>query len=219
VEPGRRRVSEKQEIRKPGVFFETQRGVLPTNVPSVFLEDGMFWQIASTAFGITAALIIAGGWVFLQYRRDQLHYKVVTLALDRGLQALPGSVPAWIRSLRQGILILLLGVGLLGAGIVFYAAAGWVDEMPANPRVEVPPTPAGAPTTAGASMPPHPAPPPPNLPRWERMERLKLIGLVAMCTGGILILLGIARIAFARIERRYLPEPGATPNIPASEHQ
>ena len=166
----------------------------------------MFWQIAGTAFGITAGLIIAGGWVFLQYRRDQMHYKVITLALDRGLQTLPGSVPSWVRSLRQGILILLLGVGVLAAGILFRVEAGNVAEMPANPHMEVPPA---APATQSGTMaatPPHPAPPPANLPRWERMEQLKLIGLVNMCSGGILMLLGIARISFARIERRYLSD-------------
>jgi hypothetical protein len=166
----------------------------------------MFWQIAGTAFGIAAALIIAGGWVFLQYRRDQMHYKVITLALDRGLQTLPGSVPSWVRSLRQGVLILLLGVGVLAAGILFHVEAGYVDEMPVNPRVEVPPTAPATPPGTLAALPPRPAPPPANMPRWERMEQLKLIGLVNMCSGGILILLGIARTSFARIERRYLTD-------------
>jgi hypothetical protein len=175
----------------------------------------MFWQIAGTAFGISAALIIAGGWVFLQYRRDQMHYKVITLALDRGLQTLPGSVPSWVRSLRQGILILLLGVGVLAAGVLFRVEAGNVAEMPASPRVEIPPT-APAPQPGTMAAPPRPAPPPANLPRWERMEQLKLIGLVNMCSGGILILLGIARISFARIERRYLSDTAAAVKHPGA---
>ena len=205
-----RRVSEKPKIRLSGYFLETHKGVHRTNVLNVFLEVGMFWQIASTAFGVAAAFIIAGGWVFLQYRRDQLHYKVVTLALDRGLQALPGSLPPWMRSLRQGILILLLGVGVMASGILFREEARVVSDIPANAQVEVPPPPPGYPSVVAATTPPHPVPPS-NLPRWERIERLNLIGLVAICTGGILILLGIARVSFARIERRYLNETAATP--------
>ena len=56
-----------------------------------------------------------------------------------------------------------------------------------------------------------PPPPPPGAgpgdgPRQERMERLRLIGMINMCAGGVLILLGMARMGFARLEKRYIED-------------
>ena len=43
--------------------------------------------------------------------------------------------------------------------------------------------------------------------RWHRIQTQRTIGLVAICAGSILTLLGLVRIAFARMERRYSTEP------------
>jgi len=173
----------------------------------------MFWQIFGTALGITMGLIIAGGWIFLQYRRDQMHYKLLTVALDRGLPALPGRVPAWIRSMWQGVLIMLLGVGVLAAGVLLQAESGSVGRSPVLADHSPPPVvrPPATGRAEGVVQPPPPPAPPgnppgPDMPRLERMERLRLIGLINMCAGGVLILLGIARMGFARLERRYIDE-------------
>jgi len=166
----------------------------------------MFWQAAGTAFGITAALVFGGGWILLQYKRDQMHYKLAGMALERGLQAMPGSMPGWLRSLRHGILLLLVGVGVLGSGIVFHMRAGGVDDVPASAAVDV----ARPALNTDAVAHPAPPPPPPGMPRWERVQQLKLIGLINGCAGGILILVGVARISFARIERQFAsPAPAA----------
>jgi len=46
----------------------------------------------------------------------------------------------------------------------------------------------------------------PAMERWHRVESQKLAGIVAMSTGAILALLGLVRIAFARMERKYAAE-------------
>jgi hypothetical protein len=45
--------------------------------------------------------------------------------------------------------------------------------------------------------------------RWHRVESQKLIGLVAICSGAILATLGLVRIAFSRLERKYTEANGA----------
>jgi hypothetical protein len=49
----------------------------------------------------------------------------------------------------------------------------------------------------------------PAMDRWHRVESQKLIGLVAICSGAILAMLGLVRIAFSRLERKYTEANGS----------
>ncbi|HVS70635.1 MAG TPA: hypothetical protein VHQ47_05205 [Phycisphaerae bacterium] len=88
------------------------------------------WDIAAGAFGIAAAIIIAGGAILLRFQRDRYQFRLLHAALDKGITTLPGSIPPWLLSLRQGVLTLVLGIGLVGAGIGLHAAARHISEAP-----------------------------------------------------------------------------------------
>jgi ferric-dicitrate binding protein FerR (iron transport regulator) len=54
----------------------------------------------------------------------------------------------------------------------------------------------------------------PAMERWHRVQTQKLMGLLAICAGTILALLGLVRISFSRMERQYTTETG---NLPRSQ--
>jgi hypothetical protein len=179
------------------------------------------WDIAAGAFGITSAIVLAGGIILLRYQRDRYQFQLLHAALDKGITSLPNSVPAWLLSLRQGVLTLVLGLGLVGSGAALHFAARHILEIPASatmpdraprpprngppdahfPGPPGPPAPPGAP--GGPQDPDRPPPPSPEMQRWHRIETQRLTGLIALCCGIILALLGLVRIAFARTERKY----------------
>ncbi|HVX84352.1 MAG TPA: hypothetical protein VH253_06005 [Phycisphaerae bacterium] len=197
------------------------------------------WDIAAGAFGIVAAVVIAGGAIVLRYQRDRYQFQLLHAALDKGITTLPGSIPPWLLSLRQGVLTLVLGVGLVGAGAALHVAARHIPEAPQPATRGAPPGGlTGGPGGGGAALeggpgdfrprPPRPGdaegfppppngrlggenPPPPQNPprpdpateRWHRIQTQQLAGVVSVCAGTILALLGVVRIAFARSERRY----------------
>ncbi len=195
----------------------------------------MPWEIAIAAFGITAAILLIGGAILLRYQRDRQHFLLMKAALDKGINSFPGMVPGWLISLRIGALCLILGLGLMGGGIAFYNAASFIDEPPVQSAVSAPPGYRSAGDTSDAPPPPPPPrgnpgsrpddgrPPPPGPPpprpgsqspameRWHLIQTQHTIGLIAICVGAILALLGLVRIAFARIERRYTSDPIPAP--------
>jgi hypothetical protein len=60
--------------------------------------------------------------------------------------------------------------------------------------------------------PPRPPGPNPVLERWHRIQNYRTAGLITGCAGAILAALGIVRIFFARLERKYAsPEPASPP--------
>src|SRR5665213_2284921 len=65
-------------------------------------------------------------------------------ALERGVTSLPGGPPLWLISLRQGVMMLVLGAGLVLAGGGIHHVARGV-EMPAvfarAPGLDAPPAP------------------------------------------------------------------------------
>jgi hypothetical protein len=132
-------------------------------------------------------------------------------ALEKGMTEFPERIPYWLLSLRQGAAILTLGIGLLLVGGIAYSLVQGVE----SPDVSIAQSIASvgdkeAPPRGpeGKSIPPRverPRPPPPNpaLERWHRAENQRNVGLAAMGCGFVLALLGIVRIGFARLERKY----------------
>jgi hypothetical protein len=75
-------------------------------------------------FGAAAAIVLIGGGVLLRWQRNRLQFNLMQSAIERGVTApLPGAAPLWLLSLRQGVSILMLGMGLLIAGYVAWSAA------------------------------------------------------------------------------------------------
>lgn len=163
-------------------------------------------------FGGVAALLLVGGGVLLRSQRERLRFELAKTALDKGVAPpVAAGLPAWLTSLRRAAVILAVGVGLLVAGGRVVRLAKQVPLPPADAlAADVPPAPP-APPAAGVRPTPPPPPPRPNpaVERWHFAQDEQAIGLAASAGGGILVLLGLARAAFAVVERRYEPAAAA----------
>jgi hypothetical protein len=226
----------------------------------------MPWDTAIAAFAITAAILLVGGAILLRYQRDRYHFLLMQAALTHGITSFPGTPPGWLVSLRVGVMALVLGLGLMGAGAALHRSAEHVEAIPANVRAGMnpgpgmngpgnpergvpagmmdpngpPPGPNGPPFRGGPNGPgpngpgpngpgpngpgqglngppngpnnpnfnalPRPAPNP-ALERWHRVQNYRTTGLLTGCAGAILAALGVVRIFFSRLERRYDTEP------------
>jgi hypothetical protein len=197
------------------------------------MPPGMIWEILIGSFGVAGAILLVGGTIYLRIQRDKQQYQLMQTALDKGITTMPGMIPGWLISLRQGMLALVLGLGVACSGIALVAMASSIDQIPAGAFAgppgpdgrdgQSPPAPPGQPfPDAGPGMdgqsrlnPPGPDRRPPQNPameRWHRVQTQKLTGLVAICSGAILAMLGLVRIAFSRMERQYTSE---TPTAPS----
>jgi hypothetical protein len=177
-------------------------------------------HIFAASFGVAAAVLAVGGLILVRLRRDRYHFDLMRTALEQGLSAIPSSVPFWLASLRQGVMILTLGLALLAVGGVGYSLSSNV-QAPDWPTIE------RASSSLPASLPeasvkpgrdsPHGPPfrevrPPPNpaKERWDRAQRQESVSLIVLACGAILMPLGLVRIGFARVERRYSVDSGTT---------
>jgi hypothetical protein len=165
------------------------------------------------SFAIAAAILLVGGWVLLQWQRNRQQFSLMQQAIERGVRILPQGPPFWLLSLRQGLMILTLGIGLLIVGGIAWALGSGVrmPEDSTQPAVKTA-VDAGTPATGPASLretwPRLFPPPPPNpaLEQWHAAQRQQAAGQVAMGCGLILLLLGIVRVSFSRTERRHTPD-------------
>ena len=169
------------------------------------------WHVLVSSFGIAAAILVFGGYILLQWQRNRHRYQLMQSALEKGITEFPERISYWLLSLRQGAAILALGIGLLVVGGVAYSLV-WGIESPDVSIAqsialvgdkEAPPR-----GSEEKFIPPRvdrPKPPPPNpaLERWHRAENQRTVGLATMGCGFVLALLGIVRIGFARLERKY----------------
>lgn len=80
-------------------------------------------------FGAAAAIVLIGGAVLLRWQRNRLQFGLMQAAIEHGVAPLAGGPPLWLVSLRQGVMILVLGIGLVIAGWFACSAADRV-EMP-----------------------------------------------------------------------------------------
>ncbi len=176
------------------------------------------WDAMAGGFGVTAALLLVGGAVAIRLHRASLNFRLATLAMEKGMPppVAAGGLPAWLVSLRQAVLVLAAGVGLAiaGGGITFWSAhVPMPRDMPTTaPAVEPVPVVEDHPGDhPGPPRPPAPPPRPSNEQRqWDRAQDAQALGLGGLASGGVLILLGIVRIGFASVERRYESPPGST---------
>ncbi len=172
----------------------------------------MPWEPVATAFGITGAVLLVGGGIVLRYQRDKAHFRLMEKALEKGITSYQGMAPSWLISMRIGMLCLVLGVGLIGSGV---GARVWAETDAGVGQVESePPPPLAVPDPTSEVGRPPPAGPVgggPAMERWHRMQVEQTLGLCAVCAGAILAMLGVVRMAFAGMEKKYLvaSDPGA----------
>ena len=93
-------------------------------------EIGMITDAFAAGFGATAAVALIGGAVLLRWQRNRLQFNLMQTAIERGVPPLQGAPPLWLVSLRQGVMILVLGIGLTVIGAVSHHTANEV-AMPA----------------------------------------------------------------------------------------
>ncbi len=180
-------------------------------------------HVALTVLCITAAVLLIGGAILIRLQRDRQHFRLMQLALERGITAFPGVPPGWLISLRIGCLIAVLGVGLMfSGGVVWFAAPNLEtlpEAIPATTASAIPRSAAPAQTPPATAQqderplgPENPPPEPdPQMERWHRIESEKIAGLVGVCAGAILTALGVVRMLFARMERMYTQGVIASP--------
>jgi hypothetical protein len=188
----------------------------------------------AVGFGVAAAILLVGGSLLLRWQRARLRFALAKIALEKGMPLFPGAPPLWLMSLRQGILLIALGIGLLAIGAFAVADAKKVPDPPESLMNKVQPMPGpmpgegpmfrgpgrgpdegpgGGPGFAPrdgrgpqgpAAAPPRPAPIP-ALERWHRAQEQRTLGMAAAGVGVILLLLGIVRTVFAKVERKFSP--------------
>ncbi len=151
--------------------------------------------LAITLVIAVAALIALG--MLLRWQQDRQRLMVLKLAIEKGVTFWPNSVPMWLNSLRQGIMLATLGVALLIVGgiAVTMAPSGSMRE-PGRPRMMQPLNGMGVGPAIMPNERPNRFPPP----YWQRQ---KMLGMSALAIGFILTLLGMVRIGFAVVERKY----------------
>ena len=170
---------------------------------------GPVFNAFAAAFGATLALVICIGAVMLRSQRAKLRHSLLLAAMEKDI-TLPESTPQWLASLRLGVSIVVIGVVMMLVGV---AATGSADKVPMPPAsamvVAVPPTPPVQ--EFGPDGRPRPSPPPPETPemrQWHQAQDQKHLGLLGLVCGLLLSALGMVRVVFAWVERKYTRAAG-----------
>jgi hypothetical protein len=141
----------------------------------------------------------------LRWQRNRHQFVLAQAALDKGVAPpWPEGPPFWLASLRQGLVTVALGIGLMLAGGAAWGFSHGL-EPPAIAQVSEPSPPPLANLEPKLAPEPRHQPPPPNpaLEEWHRMQAVSSLGLLSTAAGFVLALVGIVRALFARVERRY----------------
>jgi hypothetical protein len=136
--------------RKPG---GTKRaGRAEDHLTTSYITLAAVTDAFAGGFGAAAAIVMIGGAVLLRWQRNRLQFNLMQTAIERGVTPMQGAPPLWLLSLRQGVMILALGAGLLLAGWFVYQSAAAV-AMPAVSTSSTQPAMMGGP---GGFRPPPP---------------------------------------------------------------
>jgi hypothetical protein len=169
------------------------------------------WHIWISSFGVTAAVLVVCGYILLQWQRNRYRFRLMQTALERGITDYFEGPPFWLISLRQGIAVLALGIGLIIVGAVAYILAQRV-EPPEQPTVQSTKSVVAQDDSATFIpeakwlKPDRPKPPPPNpaLEKWHRAQDQQTLGLAAIGCGFLITLLGGVRTTFSFVERKHI---------------
>jgi hypothetical protein len=163
-------------------------------------------DVFAGSLGATAALLMVGGTIFLRGQRNRQQFAIMQAALEKGITSFPGQPPFWLLSLRQGVTTITLGIALIVVGAGAWAVGHGVEQPTALLASEPPPPPPPDPRAGPEAR--RPPPRNPIIERYQRAQMEETLGQIAVGCGIILLLLGIARTAFARTERRYADTTG-----------
>ena len=189
---------------------------------------------AMQAFAVGIGIAVVATFLLRWYRMRQ-EFILMRLALERGLnpQLIPPQ-PQWLISLRQGLMIIALGVGLLTAGAIGWSMAAKVQrpqqiDLLNNPTSALgaiipdalldPGPPGGRGAGPEGQRPPRPPEPPrrdPQKEAWDRAQNQISVCMAMVGAGGILILLGLIRLILVPLERRYVVPSGVASTPSAS---
>ena len=201
---------------------------------------------------LIACVVVVLPALWVKWQHDRQRFALMKLAIEKGLTGLPFGLPIWLVSMRQGVMVLVLGIGLLLTGGLMlhfspasamsgrmmprpfaghlaeqHVGAAYRGPEPGGPAATSPSSRPGlAPGEDRFNPPDRPFPPGswkhrpggwrPGGPAFRRRgmfiargdamavqhAALALIGI-----GIILVLLAIARIGFAFLERRFTTGP------------
>ncbi len=87
----------------------------------------------AVGFGVATAILLVGGSLLLRWQRARLRFALAKIALEKGTPLFPGAPPLWLMSLRQGIMLVALGVGLMAVG---RGRGGGCEKSPRIPRLD-----------------------------------------------------------------------------------
>jgi hypothetical protein len=163
-----------------------------------------------SCFAIAAAILTVGGYVLLQWQRNRHRFQLMQAALESGQANFGEGPPFWLISLRLGVAVLVLGVGLMIVGAVAITLAQSVEQpglvtLQSNTSAQVPGGSASQ-VAEGKKLKPEDRPKPvPNLPleRWHRAQDQQTVGLASLGCGFLIALLGIVRTIFGVFERKH----------------
>lgn len=165
------------------------------------------WADFAVGYGVAAAILTIGGIVALRFQRNRHEFALMRAALERGITSFQPAQPPWLLSLRQGLMILTLGVALTGVG----GAVWWLAES-----VHLPDGAATQPTAELLAAPKlrdeqgrlRPEGRMQSLlkSQWERAQNQRAVGMAVAGSGVVLMLLGAVRVSLARVEKRLSDE-------------
>lgn len=112
-------------------------------------------DMLGAGIGVAAVLLVVG-WAITRWQRDRQRFALMQTALEKGVTRFPGTPPYWLVSLRQGVTLTAVGVGLMVVGGGAWGLTANV-EMPAA-------TPAPALTAPASQATPQAAPKTPAAP-------------------------------------------------------
>ena len=187
---------------------ERSRTMIPHMLASAWTTTFM------AGFGVAAAAMLVGGMIVLRFQRNRQEFILLKTALERGITQLPQGQPFWLISFRQGVMTFTLGAGLLGIGSAAWVMARSVPVPPAEPAPVV--TPATLPAAVekdgrdraerGVKIRLEQRSFNPGREQWEQARRQLAAGKAMTGAGIVLLLLGVVRMGFARVEKEQSAE-------------
>ena len=165
------------------------------------------WADFAVGYGVAAAILTIGGIVVLRFQRNRHEFALMRAALERGITSFQTGQPPWLVSLRQGMMILTLGIALAGVG----AGAWWLAD-----GVHLPEIAATQPSAELLTAPklrddqgrlrPEGRVQTIIKNQWERSQNQRAVGMAVAGAGVVLILLGAVRVSLARVEKALFDE-------------
>lgn len=161
-------------------------------------------------FGAATAILVVAGPMALRWQKNRQQFVLIQAALEKGVTPpWPQVPPSWVLSLRQGLVTVALGVGLMvTGGTALSFTRGLEPPVLASQTLEPSPSPLAHLEPRPTPDPQHhPPAPDPALEEWHRLQAVSSLGLFSSAAGFVLLLVGIVRALFARVERRYSEFP------------